>query len=69
MSDNEHATAPLGNSEPLSVKNAVGEPIPQFCQVAQDESEVSPVIDGQKAGDVFAKKPAGTLLAENACHL
>ena len=32
MSDNEHATAPLWNSEVLSVKNSVGEPIPEFPQ-------------------------------------
>jgi len=32
MSDNEHATAALWNSKVLSVKNSVGEPIPEFCQ-------------------------------------
>src|SRR3990172_4077084 len=37
-SDNEQTTASLGDAEPLSVKNAVGEPIPQLCQRSEHKS-------------------------------
>jgi hypothetical protein len=36
MSDNEHTPASLWHSEMLSVKNAVGEPIPAFRQAAEE---------------------------------
>ncbi len=39
-SDNEHATAPLWNSKVLSVKNSVGEPIPEFCQHPEEGSKI-----------------------------
>lgn len=45
MSDNEHATAPLRNSEELSVKNPVGEPIPEFAQDSEDGSKRPSSID------------------------
>ena len=32
MSDNDDATASLGDSEVLSVQYSVGDPIPEFCQ-------------------------------------
>jgi hypothetical protein len=41
-SDNEDATAPLWNSEVLSVKNSVGEPIPEFCQRPEDGAKIPP---------------------------
>jgi hypothetical protein len=59
-SDNEHTAATLGDSEPLSVKNAVGGPIPQFCQRPENGSHVGAVARRQKAGDVFEKNPAGS---------
>jgi hypothetical protein len=40
MSDNDDATAPLGNSEPLSVQHSVGEPIPQVPQRPEDGTQV-----------------------------
>ena len=39
ISDNEDAAAPLWNSEVLSVENAVGEPIPEFCHPPKDGSK------------------------------
>jgi hypothetical protein len=39
MADNEHALPSLGQSEILSVKNAVGEPIPELCQSTEEGSE------------------------------
>jgi hypothetical protein len=36
---NEHTAALLGHSEELSVKNSVGEPIPEFCQPPEEGSK------------------------------
>lgn len=38
--DNEDTAAPLWNSEELSVKNSVGEPIPEFCQRPEEGTKV-----------------------------
>ena len=45
MSDNEHATAPLWNSEVLSVKNPVGEPIPELPQPSEEGSKHPSSVD------------------------
>jgi hypothetical protein len=42
--DKEHTVAPLWNAEVFSVKNAVGEPIPEFRQVGQHLAEISPCM-------------------------
>jgi hypothetical protein len=65
-SDNEHATASLGDSEELSVQNPVGEPIPEVGQVLEDLPEVLAAGDGKEARDVFAKEPAGTELIQQS---
>jgi hypothetical protein len=39
-SDNEHATPALWNSAVLSVKNAVGEPIPEFAQEPEEGTKI-----------------------------
>jgi len=39
-SDNEHASAALWNSEILSVKNSVGEPIPDFPQRPEEDTKI-----------------------------
>jgi hypothetical protein len=44
ISDNEHTLAALGQSEILSVKYSVGEPIPDFPQAREDGTKVpSPI--------------------------
>jgi hypothetical protein len=60
IADNEDATPSLGNSEVLSVKNAVGEPIPEFAQRPEEDSKRSSSVCRQDARNVFPKKPAGT---------
>jgi hypothetical protein len=40
MSDNKHASAPLWNSEVLSVKNPVGEPIPELSQRPEEGAKI-----------------------------
>jgi hypothetical protein len=59
MSDNEHAAASLWNSEVLSVKNPVGEPIPEFPQPSEEAAKIPSFARGQDAGDVLPDHPAG----------
>ena len=59
ISDNEHATAALWNSEVLSVENAVGEPIPEFCHPSEDGSKVPSSVRRQDTGDVLPYQPSG----------
>jgi hypothetical protein len=40
MADNEHTLAALGQSEILSVKNSVGEPIPDLAQAREDGTKI-----------------------------
>jgi hypothetical protein len=57
MSDNEDAPASLGYSEILSVKNSVGDPIPEFDQHPEEGSKRPSVVDRQDAGDVLPHQP------------
>jgi hypothetical protein len=59
MSDNEHATAPLWNSEVLSVQDSVGEPIPEFDQPSEEGTKVPSSARRQDAGDVLPHHPSG----------
>jgi hypothetical protein len=62
-SDNEHATAALGDSEVLSVQHSVGEPIPESPQVSEDGSKRPPSVDRQEARDVLEDDPTGSKLS------
>jgi hypothetical protein len=59
MSDNEDAAAPLWYSEVLSVKNAVGGPIPEFCQRTEEDTKGVSVVSRQHSGDVLPNQPPG----------
>lgn len=59
MSDNEHTAAALCQSEVLSVKNPVGEPIPALCQPPEEGSKRPSSVNRQDAGDVLPDHPAG----------
>jgi hypothetical protein len=59
MSDNEHATPSLGNSEELSVKNPVGDPVPELPQEPEHGSKRPSSVIRQDAGDVLPNHPAG----------
>jgi hypothetical protein len=61
MADNEDATTALGHSEILSVKNSVGEPIPEFRQRPEDGAKDCSAVNGQDTGDVFPDQPPGLL--------
>jgi hypothetical protein len=43
----------------LSVKNAVGEPIPEFCQRPEEGSKIPSSFRRQDSGDVFPYHPLG----------
>jgi hypothetical protein len=64
MSDNEDATAPLRNSGKLSVKNPVGEPIPELAHCPEQGSKRVSFIR-QDSGDVLPDQPAGAIAASN----
>jgi hypothetical protein len=59
ISDNEHTAASLGNSKVLSVKNSVGEPIPEFDQPSENGTKVPSFSRRQDAGDVLPNQPFG----------
>jgi hypothetical protein len=59
ISDNEHAAAALWNSEVLSVKNCVGEPIPELRQPSEEGSKIPSSVRRQDAGDVLPHQPSG----------
>ena len=58
MSDNEHSTASLGNSEVLRIKHPVGPPIPEFCQDIEDDSHISSAARMEESWDILDKDPA-----------
>lgn len=59
MSDNEHATAALWNSEILSVQDSVGPPIPEFAQRPEEGAKVPSSTRRQDSGDIFPDQPTG----------
>jgi hypothetical protein len=71
--DNEHTATALGDSKPLSVKNSVGEPIPEFCQRPEEGAKIPSSCRRQDAGDVFPDHPSGpqdsNKLSESECQV
>jgi hypothetical protein len=72
MSDNEHTPPSLWDgtrvsfhSDILSVKNAVGEPIPEFRQPSEEGSKVPAFVTRQDTGDVFPNHPVGAKSVKN----
>ena len=59
MSDNEHTAAALGYSEKLSVKNAVGEPVPELAQPPEDGTKVPSASARQDSGHILPDHPLG----------
>jgi len=57
--DNEDATAALWNSEVLSVKNSVSEPIPALAQEPEKGSKRPSPVNRQDAGHVLPDHPLG----------
>lgn len=61
IADNEHTLAPLCQSEVLSVKNSVGEPIPEDCQPSKEGSKSPASVSRQHTGDVLPNQPLGAI--------
>jgi hypothetical protein len=59
VADNEHTAAALGDSKPLSVKNSVGEPIPELAQRPEEGSKIPPFAATEDARHVFPYDPLG----------
>jgi len=59
VADNEHTAATLGDSKPLSVKNSVGEPIPEFAQRPEEGSKIPSFAATEDARHVFPNDPLG----------
>jgi hypothetical protein len=73
MSDNEHTPSSLRdspakpvNSDELSVKNSVGEPIPEFRQPSEEGSKIFSFVRRQDAGDVLPNHPSGPKAIKHA---
>jgi hypothetical protein len=57
--DNEHTATALGDSKPLSVKNSVCEPIPEFAQRPEEGAKIPSFATTEDARDVFPNDPFG----------
>jgi hypothetical protein len=69
MSDNKHTAAALGHAEELSVKNPVGEPIPELCQHPEEGRKVPSSSTRQNSGDVLPDHPTGANSASQRAKL
>jgi hypothetical protein len=63
ISDKKDAAASLWNSEVLSVKNPVCEPIPALSQAPEQGTKGPSLVGRQDTSDVFPKHPPGTVSA------
>lgn len=51
--EDKHPSPSLGHSEPLSVENPVGPPVPEVPHLTEETPKVSTGIAGEEAGDVL----------------
>jgi hypothetical protein len=68
-SDNEHSTAPLGDSEVSSVDHPPGAAIPDFGQRCEKDSKVSALGRGEEPNDVLKDDPSWPKLICDPCEL
>ena len=57
VSNNEHTSAALGDSKPLSVQYPVRDPIPEFAQRPEEGAKIPSSCTRQDTGDVFPDDP------------
>jgi hypothetical protein len=69
ISDNEDTTAPLWYSGVLSVKNPVGEPIPELRQPPEEGSKDRSSVNRQDSRDVLPHNPGGANSASKCKEL
>ena len=58
ISDNKDATASLGHSEKLRVKNSIRDPIPEDDHCPEDGTKIPSAVARQYSGDVLPKDPS-----------
>src|SRR5262249_18522898 len=58
-SDNEHAAAPLGDSEVSRVQHSPANAIPEVGQRRENDGEIAATVGGKKSGNVLKQEPAG----------
>jgi len=64
-SGKEDATAPLGDSEELSIQNSPRHAVPEFIQVPEDGTEIASPVDRQEPRDILAEEPTGACLSHD----
>lgn len=58
MSDNEHSTAPLGNSEVSRVQHSPRNAIPELGQRREKDGEIPSTVRGKESGNILNEEPA-----------
>jgi hypothetical protein len=67
MSDKEHPTAALGDSEKLAVEHTPRNPIPaSHHEKAEDFRKVSALVRTEQSGNIFEDKPSGSKFAQDS---
>jgi hypothetical protein len=69
MSDNEHSTAPLGDSEVPCVENAVSDAVPELGQRSKYDAEVPTIVRGEQSGYVLDQQPGWSKSVSDAGEL
>jgi len=69
MSDKEHSTASLGNSEILSIKDSPAETIPAFVKRSEDGTKRPSAVDRQCSRNIFPNDPTGQKFASQPAKL
>lgn len=59
MSDNEHSTASLGDSEVACIEHSPRDAVPEVGQRAQHDAEVPTIVRGEQPGYVLEEQPGG----------
>lgn len=69
MSDNEHPSSGLSDSEVFAVKTAPAYAIPQFAKRVKDFCEAIPLLSTEQTGNIFKDKIARSLGFKDSCEL
>ncbi len=69
ISDNEHPSSGLSDSEVFAVKTAPAYAIPQFAKRVKDFCEAVPLLSTKQFGNVFKDKIARSLGFKDSCEL
>lgn len=68
MSDNEHPSSGLSDSEIFAVKHAPAYAVPQFAKRVKDFCEAIPLLSAEQTGNVFKYKIPRSLGFKDSCE-